>query len=43
MEWSLDVQSFVYREKSSVGRTQPRGAPVLIVRVLDENFPSLTT
>ncbi len=42
-EGSLVVQSFVYREKSSGGRTQPWGAPVLIVRVLDENFPSLTT
>ncbi len=28
-----------YREKSSEERTQPRGAPVLIVWVLDENFP----
>ncbi len=39
-EGSLDVQSFVYREKSSRERTQPWGAPVLIVRVLDENFPA---
>ncbi len=28
---------------SSGERTQPWGAPVLIVRVLDENFPSLTS
>ncbi len=42
-EGSLYVQSFVYREKSSGERTQPWGAPVLIVRELDENFPSLTT
>ncbi len=42
-EGSLDVQSLVYREKSSGERTQPWGAPVLIVRVLDENFPSLTS
>ncbi len=34
---------FVYREKSSGERTQPWGAPVLIVWVLDENFPSITT
>ncbi len=40
-EGSLDVQSLVYREKSSGERTQPRGAPVLIIQVLDENFPSL--
>ncbi len=40
---SLDVQSFVYREKSSGERTQSWGAPVLIVWVLDENFPSLTS
>ncbi len=38
---SLDLQSLVYREKSSGERTQPWGAPVLIVRVLDENFASL--
>ncbi len=38
-ERSLDVQSFVYR--SSGERTQPWGAPVLIVRVLDVYFPSL--
>ncbi len=36
------VESFVYREKSSGERTQPWGAPVLIVRVLDVHFPSLT-
>ncbi len=42
-EGSLDVQSFMYREKSSGERTQPWGAPVLIVRVLDENFPSFTS
>ncbi len=42
-EGSLDLQSLVYREKSSGERTQPWGAPVLIVRVLDENFPSLTS
>ncbi len=35
-EGSLDVQLLVYREKSSGERTQPCGAPVLIVRVLDE-------
>ncbi len=32
---SSDVQLFVYREKSSGERTQPWGAPVLIVRVLE--------
>ncbi len=37
------MQLLVYREKSSGERTQPWGAPVLIVRVLDENFPSLTS
>ncbi len=42
-EGSLDVQSLVSREKSTEGRTQPWGAPVLIIRVLDENFPSLTS
>ncbi len=42
-EVSLDVQSLVLREKSSGERTQPWGAPVLIVRVLDENFLSLTS
>ncbi len=41
-EGSLDVQLFVYREKSNGERTQPWGAPVLIVRVPDENFPSFT-
>ncbi len=41
-EGSLDEQSFVYREKSSGERTQPWGAPVLIVQVLDVYFPSLT-
>ncbi len=40
---SLDVQSLVYREKSSEERIQPWGAPVLDIRVLDENFPSLTS
>ncbi len=40
---SLDVQSFVFREKRSGERTQSWGAPVLIVWVLDENFPSLTS
>ncbi len=42
-EGSLDVQSLVYREKSSGERTQPWGAPVLVVRVLDVYFPSLTS
>ncbi len=42
-EGSLDVQSLMYREKSSGERTQPWGAPVLIIRVLDENLPSLTS
>ncbi len=42
-EGSLDVQLLVYREKSSGERTQPWGAPVLIVRVLDESFSSLTS
>ncbi len=42
-EGSLDVQSFLQREKSSGERTQPWGALVLIVRVLDENFPCLTS
>ncbi len=43
IEGSLDVQLFVYREKSSGESTQPWGAPVLIVRVLDVYFPSLTS
>ncbi len=42
-EGSLEVQSLVYREKTNGERTQPRGTPVLIVRVLDENFPSITS
>ncbi len=42
-EGTLDVQSLVYSEKSSGERTQPWGAPVLILRVLDESFPSLSS
>ncbi len=42
-EGSLDVQSFVQREKNSGERTQPWGALVLIVWVLDENCPRLTS
>ncbi len=42
-EGSLEVQSFVLRENSSGERTQPWGAPVLIVRVLDVSSPSLTS
>lgn len=39
-EGSLAVQSFVYREKSSREITHPQA--VLIVRMLDVNFPILT-
>ncbi len=37
------IRCSVYREKSRGERTQPWGAPVLIIRVLDDNFPSLTS
>lgn len=37
------MQSLVYREKSSGEKTHPWGAPVLVVRVLDVCFPSLTS
>ncbi len=39
-EGSLDVQSLVYWEKSSGERTQPWGAPVLIVRCWMRMFPA---
>ncbi len=37
------VSSANFGKKSSGERTQPWGAPVLFVWVLDENFPSLTS
>ncbi|CAM4670019.1 unnamed protein product [Leuciscus chuanchicus] len=43
-EWSLAVQSLaLLLEKSSEESTHPWRAPVLIVQVLDVNFPSLTS
>lgn len=37
-----EVQSFVYRQERRGERTQPCGAPVLMVRGTELFFPSLT-
>ncbi len=42
-EGSLELQLLVYMETSSGERTQPWGAPVLVERLFDINFPSLTS
>ena len=41
-EGFVEIQSFVYKEKSSGESTHPWGAPILTVRIFDVVFPSLT-
>lgn len=41
-EGSVEMQPFVYREKSSEESAHPSEAPVWIVQVLDVNFPNRT-